>query len=185
MKKSIFNSIRTFVRKHDRIILASISILVVVAGATMILLLMARTNNPLPADIRGQLTFSPLIIFDKDPAYKTSNYKFTTAENSLKILSYLVSTPNGNVSISEYIQPPQFTDIPEYKDRFLSNVIQKYDTVPTAAGTIYLGQLSKQDNNQIGVMIESGLVIFLRPSKTLSSDEWRYIGDQLMIYRNS
>lgn len=187
MKKSIFNSaltsIKEFVRRHDRVILASISILVVTAGITAIVLLTGRANNPLPNDIRNQLTFSPFIIFDKDPAYTTNNYKFISAENNLKILSFIISTPHGNVSLSEYPQPPQFTDIPEYKDRFLSNVINQYDTVPTSNGTIYLGRTAEPAKKQIGFMLERGLLVFINPDKELTDTEWRSLGERLEIYK--
>ncbi len=91
---------------------------------------------------------------------------------------------DGNtVTVSEYSQPPEFTEIPEYKNRFLSNVINQYDTVQTSNGTIYLGRATKQDKKQLALMIERGLLVFMSPDKDLANAQWRSIGDQFEIQK--
>jgi hypothetical protein len=143
-----------------------------------------RDTNPIPIPLRSELTFSPFVIPEKVQSYTVSDYKFNTAENKVQILTYVVHAQDGiNVSVSEYQQPSEFTDIPEYKDRFLSNIIKQYATVQTASGNIYLGRLPKQDNRQLGVMLERGLLVFLNPDKELSETQWHQIGDVLEIQK--
>ncbi|MGB3945270.1 MAG: hypothetical protein WBK76_00315 [Candidatus Saccharimonadales bacterium] len=54
----------------------------------------------------------------------------------------------------------------------------------SANGTIYLGRLSKQDNKQVGIMIERGLLVFFYPT-TGDIDEvtWRKLGDALQVQK--
>lgn len=142
-----------------------------------------RPVSNIPADIRSGLTFSPIAPDGSNRDYSVSDYKFSTAEDDVQILSYITKTPNGSVSVSQYVQPPAFTDIPEYKDRFLDNIIKRYATVQTAGGTIYLGRAAKQNNKQLGVMLERGLIVFFSPSSELSEAEWRKLGDQMVVLR--
>ena len=89
------------------------------------------------------------------------------------------------MTVSEYVQPPQFAEIPEFKQRFLDNAIKQYATVQSANGTIYLGKQVKQDGKQLGILLERGLVVMFNPSSELSQAEWRRLGDQFDIQKIS
>jgi hypothetical protein len=142
-----------------------------------------RDISPLPAAIRSQLTFSPFVIPKKAKAYPTTDYKFDVVENKEHVLSYVIHTKDVAVTVSEYTQPSEFSEIPEYKDRFLSNVTKQYATVQTSNGTIYLGRLSRQNNKQLAIMIEKGLLVFMSPTKDLDQAQWRNLGDQLEVQK--
>lgn len=143
--------------------------------------LLTNDSNPIPKELRSEIKFSPLVIPKNSDSLKTSDYKFDKAENIEQTLSYIIHIDNNTVTLSEYVQPPQFTEIPEYKDRFLSNVFEQQSSVQSASGVIYLGRTKQKE--QIGVMIEKGLLVFLNPEKNLSDDQWRAIGDQLEIQK--
>lgn len=161
----------------------ALAALVLVVGIAGGYLYTRPDTGPIPADLRPRLTFSPLIL-PTTAAYTTADYTLTTAEDNVQILSYRIQTKDGiTVSVSEYPQPQQFSEIPEYKDRFLSNVAKQYDTVQTANGTIYLGRLTLQDDKQLGVLLEKGLLVFMNPDKDLDKTKWRYLGDQLEIQK--
>lgn len=143
-----------------------------------------RDTGPLPSQVRAELTFSPLVLPPGTKDYTAADYKFSTAEGKVQILSFLIRTKNGTtISLSEYTQPPEFTEIPEYKDRFLTNVAKQYATVQTSNGTIYLGRMPRQNNKQLAVLLERGLLVFMSPDKELSHAQWRNLGDQLEIQR--
>jgi hypothetical protein len=157
--------------------------LAAVLGA-LVFWLLTRGSNPLPANVQSSLTFSPFVLPSNSPDYTVGDYKVSTAENKVQILSYVVAAANGTkVTVSQYPQPPEFTEITEYKERFLTNVAKQYATVQTANGTIYLGRLTKQDNKQVGILLDSGLIVFMNPSKELGQTEWRKLGDQLEIQK--
>ncbi len=144
-----------------------------------------QAASPIPPDIQKQLTFSPYIVPVGTKGYSSDNYAFATAENDIRVFSFVLQTPSASVAISEQSQPTEFSDIPEYKDRVLSNVIKQYAVVSSGGGTIYLGRASKDNNRQLGVMIERGLLVFMKPDKDLPEAEWRQIGDLLEIEKIS
>jgi hypothetical protein len=158
----------------------SVVIIALLAGYSYVTL----DRGPIPAELRKDLTFSPFVLTESSRNIKASSYKFDLAEGRVQVLSYILLRADGvTITLSQYTQPPEFTEIPEYKDRFLTNAAKQYGTVQTSNGTIYLGRLIKQDNKQLAVMIERGLLLFMAPSKDLSDAEWRNIGDQLEVQK--
>lgn len=172
-------------RQNWRKIAISIVVLAVLVGIAMAgYILVTRTYSPLPTDVRQKLTFSPFILPTNAKNYSTSDYKFGATENDVQILSYIIRTENGvGITVSEYTQPQEFVELPEYKERFLNNIAKQYATVQTSNGTIYLGRMTRQSNKQLAIVLERGLVVFLNPDEELSETEWRNLGDQLEIQK--
>lgn len=142
-------------------------------------------TNPLPRDIRTSLTFSPFVIPSDSRHFKTSDYGLSRSEENVQILTFKVtSKDNYSINLSEYTQPTEFTEVTEYKDRFLTNVVQQQRTIQTANGTVYVGVLAKQNNAELGVMIENGLLVFMQPSRSLDDTEWRRLGEAFEIRKN-
>lgn len=168
-------------RKIKNIVLFAIIAGVIIIMLSGVLLYFNRDRNPIPNDLRSSLVFSPLVIPLEDDTFTTKNYTLNRAENNDQILSYTITFEDKDIAVSQYTQPTEFIEIPEYKDRFLTNVVQQNEVVQTANGAIYLGQLSKQDNAQLGVMLENGLIIFMRPNQPLDANEWRRIGENLQV----
>lgn len=147
-------------------------------------LYVVHAASPIPPDIRSKLTFSPIIVSSSAKNYSTTNYKFSTTEDATQILSYQIHTKDDvTIAVSEYPQPQQFSEIPEYKERFLSNIAKQYDTVQTSNGTIYLGRLERKNNQQLGILLEKGLLIFFTPNKDIDAAAWRNLGDQLEVQK--
>lgn len=161
----------------------AVAVLVFAASLTAGYLYLSRDNNPIPDDIQRQLTFSPFVLPSNTADITTSDYAYTSAEDKVQVFTFVVQLPETKVAVSEYIQPPEFTDIAEYRERFLTNIAKQYATVPTSNGTIYLGRLSLQDNKQVGILLERGLLVFMNPDKELDEASWRELGDQLEIQK--
>lgn len=172
---------RRRIERYCAIAVAALSVIAIVAVVNYGRL--ERDAARIPAPIRKELTFSPFVLPVESKGFKTTDYRLTNAENNTPLLSYVITSKDVQVTISEYPQPPQFTDIPEYKERFLSNVIKQYATVQTANGTIYLGRQEKQNNKQLAIMIERGLIVLMNPAKDLTDQQWRAIGEQLEIQK--
>jgi hypothetical protein len=169
-----------------RQIIAVASALILVGGGTVgLVAYITRDRNPVPAEIRHELTFSPLTIPTETDTLETSNYQLSRSEDNTQILNFLIKIDGATVTVSQYPQPAAFTEIEEYKNRFLTNVIQQTDTVQTANGTIYLGVLARQDGRQIGVMLEHGLIIFFNPDRSIDASVWRSIGDRLTLQQST
>lgn len=141
-------------------------------------------KDPLPTAVSSRLNFSPLIVTPTESSPVTDNYKLSTAEEGVLLLSFIIHlSDNRIVTVSEYPQPSQFNDVPDFRDKFLENVIQKTMSVSSASGTLMLGRMAKQENRQMAVMLENGLVVFLVPSSELTEDEWRALGDSLSLLK--
>lgn len=178
------------VRKNPwRLARKSLAIIVLFLGSMSILigllLFINRDTNPIPADIQSGLTFTPLVIPSDHDTLQTMNYRLSRGEDNTQLLEYTILWEEKRIVVSISVQPPQFSDIPEYKERFLSNIVQQTATVPTANGTMYLGQLSKQDNAQLGVLVERGLLVFMKPDAPLAENEWRVVGDALILAQSN
>jgi len=176
-------SVRTNQGRYSRrIIIWTLAVLSLAAIGVGGYLYFARDNNPIPPALRSKLTFSPFVLPKDTKGYTTTDYEFSLAEGNVQILSYLIHLPDNTIKVSEYAQPPEFTEIPESKDRFLNNAKQ-YATVQTSNGTIYLGRFARQNDKQTGIIIERGLVVFMSPDIELSAPQWRALGDQLEIQK--
>lgn len=168
--------------------LISGAVLVLAAGAFggYLYATQGKNTGTIPSQVSTNLTFSPFALAGDAGSYSASDYKFSTAEGDVQILTYLIHTQDGTtITVSQYAQPPEFNDIPEYKDRFLTNVAKQYDTVQTSNGTVYLGRMTKQDNKQLAVMTEKGLLVLMNPDKEMSQAQWRSLVERLEIQKTS
>ena len=166
------------------LIAASIIIaILLIAGMTLLIFsVIDKKKSPLPSDIQNTISFSPLIVPGSNDNFSAHDYRYGPDETGQNILTYTVKNSSGtNIFVSQYPQPPQFVEITDYKEQFLNNVAQQYDTVQSSNGVIYLGRLTKLQNRQLGVMLDKGLLIFISPQSDLSSDEWRLLGNSLEI----
>lgn len=166
-------------------VLALIALLVIATGAYLNYRHLEREAARIPVTVRQELTFSPLIVTLDNKEYKATDYKLSEVESGIQLLSFVVHFDGKSVTVSEYAQPPQFVEIPEFKERFLNNVIQQHTTVQTANGTIYLGKQQKQEDRQLAILLERGLVVLFNPEKELSEAEWRRLGEQFDIQKIS
>lgn len=144
-----------------------------------------REAARIPVTVRQNLTFSPLIVTLDNKDYTATDYRLSEVDGQVQLLSFIVHFGGQKVTVSEYAQPPQFVEITEYRERFLNNVIKQYATVQTANGTIYLGKQQKQNDKQLGIMLERGLIVMFNPEKDLTQAEWRQLGDQFDIQKIS
>lgn len=142
--------------------------------------------HELPNPIKQQLGFSPFVVPSTANKYESESYKLTKPDSGSQLLSYIVTMSSGtNITISQYTQPAEFTDVPEYKDRFLTSIVKQYATIPTSNGTLYLGRQEKQNNKQFAVLIERGLIVLMNPTRDLTNSQWRELGDLLEIEKTT
>lgn len=165
--------------------LAAVAFVIIAGVAFANYRYLERQAARIPASIRQDLTFSPFIVTLDNKAYKATDYKLAEVEEGVQLLSFVVHFEGKSVIVSEYMQPPQFTEIPEFKQRFLDNVIKQYATVQSVNGTIYLGKQVKQNDKQLAIMLERGLIVMFNPEKELTQAEWRRLGDQFDIQKIS
>lgn len=165
--------------------LATVAFLIITTVAVANYQYLERQAARIPTTIRQDLTFSPFVVTLDNENYSATEYKLAEVEEGVQLFSFIVHFEGKSVTVSEYIQPPQFTEIPEFKQRFLDNAIRQYATVQTANGTIYLGKQVKQNDRQLGIMLERGLIVMFNPEQELTQAEWRRLGDQFDVQKIS
>lgn len=137
---------------------------------------------PLPRAITSELEFTPIMIRADASNYMSEDFDYSAVEDNTKVLSYKVSLPSGNhITVTQYPQPQQFMEIPDFKDKFLENKSEQ--TVLVELGAIHLYHPEKQKDKQIGLMLEKGLLIFFNPDQNLDQAEWRAFGNSLTTQR--
>lgn len=155
-------------------------------GALLYRSLAGSGPSPIPESISERLTFSPFVIPDDTEDFTATSYKLGGENDDLPVFSYVIRSADGkhSITVSQYTQPAEYSDIPEYKTQFLSNIAKQYATVQTSNGTLYLGRQSKQGNKQLAIMLERGLLVFFAPT-TGDVDEatWRKLGDALELQK--
>lgn len=153
-----------------------------IGAAVGTLLYFTRDRSPIPAELRTELTFSPLIIPSDSTDITSRDFALApTEDGETQLLTYTIANESADIVVSQYPQPQEFVEIPEYKERFLNNVVRQEQVVQTANGTIHIGTLAKGDQGQIGVMLERGLIVFMKPEKSLGQNEWRRVGEALLL----
>lgn len=171
-------------RRWPRVVGWILLVVLFMTSSLGIYLFATRDTNPVPRHLQNDLTFSPLVIPKDSGRYTTTDYKFASAEEKVQILTYIIHTGEGvAISVSEYTQPQQFAEIPEYKDRFLTNIAKQYATVQTANGVIYLGRMPNQNNRQLAVLLERGLIVFMTPDQEMDQARWRELGDEFILQK--
>ena len=161
----------------------------ILLGAMLYRYVESSGPSPLPDSVSDNLPFSPLVVPDAEKDFRASNYRYALIkekEEEIPLLSFTITSADGHnqINATEQPQPVQYSEIPEYKNQFLSNVARQYATIQSSNGTIYLGRLSKQDDKQVGIMIERGLLVFFYPTTGDIDDvTWRKLGDALHVQK--
>lgn len=164
-------------RANNRVIGIAMALIVLTAAAAFGYQYW-QGRSQIPSAISSQLDFSPLIL-GRSPDYKAESFKYDPGN---EVLSYLVSGAGLKVAVSEQVQPPQFTEVEGYKDRFLSNALQQYAAVQTSNGIVYLCRPPKNSGKQVAVMFEKGLLVLLTPEgNDLNERQWRQLVEQFVI----
>lgn len=163
--------------------IVSVTLVLFVGAFIGIVVYATRDRNPIPVNLRPSMSFSPLVVPLDHPDLKTSDHSISRSEDGTQILTYKLVISDSVVTVSQYVQPPEFSEIPEYKERFLNNVVKQEEVVQTANGAIYLGTLAIDQNAQLGVMLEKGLIVLMRPDEPLESTDWRRLGESLQVQK--
>lgn len=169
-------------------------LVLVIIGATIAVTILvmrdvSRSDSiKVPVEVAAKLTFTPMVLVPSEGGPTASNYQAGTVVDKdgtkTMVFSYKITMSDGTVVVvGQNEQPPQFTDIKDYKEKFLSEQVQQTSSVSTAGGTIYIGRQAKQSNNQLGVIVDRGLIVFLSPARPLEQNEWRIIGDNLDVVK--
>ena len=104
----------------------------------------------------------------------TTNRESATFGGQDNLLTFKASYGGKNLTFSEQPTPQSFNDIPGAYEKFASD-LGKYDSFDSTLGHVDLVRIPKQNNLQAAVMNTQGTLMFIKPEKDLSTNEWREI----------
>lgn len=146
--------------------------LVIIGGVTGLIWHM-RSSAGLPKAISQQLDFEPRVLkadVNVKVATLMGSYKY---DQSTKVLTFIVLVGNTKVVISEQSYP----DILVYGK--LVNAFNIYSEIDTKTGKVSLGRPKDNGGGQAAVVHANNLLIFGKPDKDLTDEEWKAVFNNL------
>ncbi len=157
-------------------------VVVAVVGGIFAFRAWQQSKQFVPSDIKRQVTFTLFkpastsdIIADK------STIKY---DPKIKSLSYRATQKGSftNLTFSFQEAPEAFTDIPQAYDKFADDLHQ-YSSFDSIQGKVSLTKPSELQGGQSAVMNAKGTLMFIKPDKNLSDDEWKQLFSNLDVVK--
>lgn len=135
---------------------------------------------PIPGPIKAKLTSTLLVPRGGDYQVKRESAKY---DPKLKVLTYEVAINGvGSAVVSEQPTPDSFIDIPQVYDKVVANM-NEYGTFDSDIGTVHLTRPKDLGGKQAAVMNAKGTLMFVKPERDLSDDQWRKLFNGLEVVR--
>ncbi len=129
--------------------------------------------------VRKQISF---LVFAPGDPYEVDP-KSVSYDDKAKVLYFKAQAGSGAVlNFNEQATPDSFVDVPEVYSK-LTEKLQEYKTLDTAAGRVSLTHPVELKGKQTAVVLSQGTMIFVRPDKDLSEDDWRELFNHLVIIK--
>jgi hypothetical protein len=142
-----------------------------ILGIIAIVILLVAPKNPLPSAIRKQASFAVLAPVAGQVAVDRESAKFDT---KLKLLSFNATFDGVLVVLSQQPTPESFIDIPQVYDKVIANM-NEYTKFDAIIGTVHLTRPKDLGGKQAAVINAKGTLLFAKPDKDLTDDQWRQL----------
>lgn len=140
-----------------------------VIGLIIISVLLIAPKNPLPGAIRKQVNYVILAPVSGATVVDRESTKFDT---KLKLLSFNATLNDIKMVISQQPTPDSFSDIPQVYDKVVANM-NEYSKFDVIVGTVHLTRPKDLGGKQAAVINTKGTLMFVKPDKDLTDDQWR------------
>lgn len=148
-------------------------------GSVVIGVMLIAPKPPVPAEVKRAVTSTLMVpqVRDVDVARESMKY-----DGSLKLLTYTVSAYGVKTVVSEQPTPENFIDIPQVYDKVVEGM-NEYSKFDTDSGTVHLTRPKELNGKQTAVMNAKGTLMFVKPEKDLSDDQWRKFFGSLEVIK--
>lgn len=155
----------------------AVLVTVILLAAIAIIGIRTLTASVIPDKIKQQLSFVVLYPSGGGFTIDKGSWKY---DNSLGLLSYLVTDKNDNakLTISEQSSPPEFSEVPASLDT-LTNKLNAYIDFDSLQGHAYLTHPAELKGGQSALMNTKGTLMFAKPNKSLNEASWRRFFNEL------
>ncbi|SRR6266540_4081408 len=141
---------------------------VLVVLGVLLVVILHRPASPLPAAISKQVRFAiyfpgkPWIVAPDEASYQNGVLRFGSQQAGKQLV------------FTEQTTPPVFSEVPQYFPALLAKMNQ-YASFGSASGTVYLTKPTELKGGQTAVVENAGTLLFVRPGRDLSDNEWRQL----------
>ena len=144
---------------------------------------MRANNQPIPHDILKQAAFGIWYPAANPPEFKVDRGAVKYSVNGQdKLVTFVARGLTNNLSFTEQAVPDSFNDIPQLYDKLIEK-LRAYSTFDSVNGTVSLTRPEELKGGQTAVMRAKGTMVFVRPDKDLSADDWRRLMNNLSFAR--
>lgn len=164
--------------RRNRKAIAVVSTLVIVTLIAGIISFQTITAGPIPKDIQNKINFSIYLPEEGKDVITKDSIAFNTEEG---VLTYGIMYIGEKILISQQAEPEAFSDGPVYQH--LLNKMKQYDEVKTNIGNVTLTKPEELKGGQTAVANSNGSLLFARPSKDLTREQWQQFFNTLRISR--
>jgi hypothetical protein len=151
----------------------------VAVGGMIIIALLLGQKPPIPRPIKQQVTSTILAPKSSSIVTDRESVKYDT---KIKLLTYNAQINEIKVVVSQQPTPENFTDIPQVYDKMVEGM-SEYLKFDVAVGTVHLTRPKELAGKQAAVLNTKGTLMFAKPDKDLSDDQWRKFFNSLDIVR--
>ena len=173
----------SFLAKNSEKIRLLAILILVLAGLGLLIYNRASSDNPVPTDIKKQLSFRT--IYPQSPEIKvdTSSFNYQTDQ---KTLTFTVEYKGNDIVLTERQAPNGLTEAQNYQ----SIGVHPYSQIQTRLGLValtraYIVEKTYEKQGQLAVLAAKGtLLIATRTGdKELSDNDWLNLFNSMKVYK--
>jgi hypothetical protein len=145
-----------------------LAIIITIPALCFIWAILYLAKPSIPSDVRKKAAFTIFIPSDSSAIkVDSSTLKYDDSNHGI---AYQIAVNGKTVLMSEQATPDSFADGPAYS--YLLQKSQVYDALDTRIGKLSLTHPKELKGAQVGIINPPGTLIFARPTKDLTRDEW-------------
>ena len=169
------------ITRHPATLAALALVLALSIVSTIAIAAHYRKKPLIPVVVRKAVTYTIFVpngAGDYSLKTPTLNYVMTTQQ-----LSYhLKNTAGSDVLLSMQPSPESFSDVPQVYEALVGKLNQ-YASFDSVQGRVFLTRPKELNGAQSAVMNAKGTLLFARPSKDLTEDQWRSFFAYMVVYQ--
>lgn len=169
MKKVGYNHTRSNHKHHMlKMAVKTVLVILVLMGSIGVFKYFSQYKGPIPEKIHERLSFD---VYLPDPVKAQIDQNTFTFNEEEQALTFAVTSNGVRILITQQPEPAIFKEGEVYQH--LLNKMRQYDEVKTTIGTATLTSPEELKGGQTAVINTKGILLFAKPDKNLTSEEWR------------
>lgn len=152
-----------------------------ILGVVWLALYIGVLNQPIPRKVLGQAGFGVWYPHGGSLALEVDRDSVKTSLNGNdRLVTFTAHSPSKALAFTEQAVPDSFNDVPQVYDKLIEK-LRGYSSFDSVNGTVSLTRPEELKGGQTAVMKSKGTLVFIKPEKDLSTDDWRRLVNNLQF----